>query len=77
MHWGENSLYLSGFGIGFWCTRSLVQILPGPYISAMRLFICFFVTDFVHKSWYSLPNDKIERLCRRQKKKKMSLKNLT
>ena len=28
---------------------SLVQILLGPYISAMHLFICFFVTDFVCK----------------------------
>ena len=43
----KNSPQLSGYGIGFWCTRSLVQILPGPYISAMHLFICLFVTDFV------------------------------
>ena len=26
--------------------RSLVRILPGPYIYAMHLHICFFVTDF-------------------------------
>ena len=45
----ENSLLLSGYGIGFWCTRSLVRILPGPYISAIHLFICLFVTDFVCK----------------------------
>ena len=46
----ENSLWLSGYGICFWCTRSLVRILPGPYISAMHLFIYFFVKDFVHKT---------------------------
>ena len=45
----ENSLELSGYGIGFWCTRSLVRILPGPYISAMYSFLCFFVMDFVRK----------------------------
>ena len=49
----ENSLLLSGYGIGFWCTRSLVQILPEPYISAMHLFICFFVMDFVCKNGHS------------------------
>ena len=48
----ENSLWLSGYGIGFSCTRSLVRILPGPCISAMHLFICFFVTDFVCKTCY-------------------------
>ena len=45
----ENSLKLSGYGIGFWCTRLLVRILPRLYISAMHLFISFFVTYFVHK----------------------------
>ena len=40
---------LSGYVIDFWCTRSLVRILPGPYISAMHLLICFFVKDFVYK----------------------------
>ena len=30
--------------------RSLVRILPGPYISAMHLCIRFFVTDFVCKT---------------------------
>ena len=30
---------------------SLVQILSESYISAMHLFICFFVTDFVRKMW--------------------------
>ena len=45
----ENSLKLRGNGIGFWCTRSLVRILPAPYISAMHLFICFLVTDFICK----------------------------
>ena len=44
----ENSLY--GYDIGFWCTRSLVRILPGSHISVMHLFICFFVMDFVHKN---------------------------
>ena len=29
---------------------SLVRILPRPYISAMHLFICFFITDFVCKN---------------------------
>ena len=29
--------------------RSLVRILPGPYISAMHLVIGLFVTDFVRK----------------------------
>ena len=29
---------------------SLVRILPGTYISAMHLFICIFVTDFVRKN---------------------------
>ena len=43
----ENSLQLCGYGIGFWCTRSLVRILSEPYISAKHLFICFFVTSFV------------------------------
>ena len=28
---------------------ALVRIPPGTYISAMHLFISFFVTDFVHK----------------------------
>ena len=42
----EHSLQLSGF----WCTRSLVRTLPRPYISAMHLFICFFVIDFVCKT---------------------------
>ena len=28
---------------------ALVRIPPGSYISAMHLFISFFVTDFVHK----------------------------
>ena len=46
---GKNSFQLSGYGIGFWCTRSLVRILPGPYISAVQLLICFLVTDFVRK----------------------------
>ena len=46
----ENSLSLSGYSIGFWCTRLLVRLLPGPYINAMHLFICFFVTVFVRKS---------------------------
>ena len=46
----QNSLLHSGYGIGFGCRRSLVQILPRPYISAMYLFICFFVTDLVHKN---------------------------
>ena len=46
----ENSLQLSGYGIGFWCTRSLVRILHGHLISDMHLFICFFVTDFVRKT---------------------------
>ena len=32
-----------GYGTGFWCTRSLVRIMPGFYISAMHLFNCFFV----------------------------------
>ena len=45
----ENSLYLSSYGIDFRCTKSLVRILPGRYISAMHLFICFIVTDFVCK----------------------------
>ena len=49
----ENSLQLSGYGIGFWCTRSPVLILPGPCISAMHLFICFFVTDYVCKISFS------------------------
>ena len=30
---------------------SLVQILSRSYISAMHLFICFFVTDFVRKNF--------------------------
>ena len=30
--------------------RSLIRILPGPYISATHLFICFFVTDVVRKN---------------------------
>ena len=42
---GKNSLELSSYGIGFWCMRSLVRILSRPYISAMHLFICFFVTE--------------------------------
>ena len=42
---------LSGYGIGFWCTRSLLQILHGPYISAMHLFMCFFFMDFVLKNY--------------------------
>ena len=46
-----NSLLLSGYGTGSCCTRSLVRILPEPYISAMHLLICFFVTDFVHKNF--------------------------
>ena len=46
----ENSLWFSGYGIGIWCTRSLVRILLGSYISAMHLFICFIVTDFVRKT---------------------------
>ena len=29
---------------------ALVQILSEPYISAMHLFISFFVTDFVRKN---------------------------
>ena len=41
---------LSGDGIDFWCMRSLVRILSGPYVSAIHLFVCFFVTDFVHKT---------------------------
>ena len=45
----ENAPKLRGYGIGFWCTRLLVRILPRLYISAMHLFICFFVTDFVRK----------------------------
>ena len=45
----ENSLQLNGYGIGFWCKRSLIRILPEPHISAMHLFIGFFVTDFVPK----------------------------
>ena len=32
------------------CMRSLVRILPRPYISAMHLFIYFFITDFVRKN---------------------------
>ena len=45
----DNSLELSGYGIGFWCLRSLLQIPSEPYTSAMHFFICFFVTDFVRK----------------------------
>ena len=45
----QNSLQLSGYGVGFWCTKSLVRTLPKPYISAMYLFICFLVTEFVRK----------------------------
>ena len=41
---------VSGYGVGFWCTRSLVRILSGSYISTMHLFICFLVTDFVRKN---------------------------
>ena len=51
----ENSVQLGGYGIGFWCTRSLVQILPGPHLPAMHLFICFFVTDFACKTEKSFP----------------------
>ena len=47
----DNSLQLCGYCIGFSCTRSLIRILPGPYISAMHLFICFFVTDFIRKAY--------------------------
>ena len=43
----ENSL--SGYGVGFRCVRSLVRIASKTYISAMHLFICFFVKDFVRK----------------------------
>ena len=39
----ENSLQLSGYGIGFSSRR------PRSYNSAMHLLICFFVTDFVLK----------------------------
>ena len=45
----ENSIELSVYGSGFWCPRSQVRILPGPYMSTVHLLICFFVTDFVHK----------------------------
>ena len=45
----ENSLQLSGYGIGFSNQGGLVRNLSEPYISAMHLFISFFVTDFVHK----------------------------
>ena len=50
---GENSPLLSGYGTSFWCTSSLIRILPGSYISAMHLFICFLVMDFVRKSTIS------------------------
>ena len=39
----ENSLWLINWA-------ALVRIRPGPYISAMHLFISFFVTDFVRKT---------------------------
>ena len=45
----KKNFELSGYGIGFWCTRSLVRILSRPYISATHLFICFFVTVSVRK----------------------------
>ena len=37
----EDSLSLSGYGIGFWGTRYLVRILSRPYISASHLFLCY------------------------------------
>ena len=45
---GENSLCLNGYGIGFSSGSPCFRI--PPYISAMHMFICFHVTDFVLKS---------------------------
>ena len=39
---------------------ALVRILPGHYISAMHLFICFFVTGFVRKN--KMVEDRVDSL---------------
>ena len=46
LRWGEFSL---AQWLWYWLfvQASLVQILSEPYLSAMHLFICFFVADFV------------------------------
>ena len=63
----ENYLYLSGYRIGVWCSRSLFRIKPGPYISAMHLFICCFVTGFFFFFFRKVgarPKSAIEKLIR-------------
>ena len=47
---GEVSLAPWLWYLLFFVQASLVQILSESYISAMHLFICFFVTDFVRKN---------------------------
>ena len=45
----ENSLKLSGYGIGFSTGRPWLESGLDPHIFSMHLFISFFVTDFVCK----------------------------
>ena len=57
----ENSLYLSGYGIGFSSSHPWFKSCPKLLFLPHILFICFFVTNFVHKMG-SLLGQAFERL---------------
>ena len=50
----ENSLRLSGYGVGFWCTRSLVRFLPCIYSFVSLLRTLFVRSIITRKGLFSL-----------------------